>query len=65
MTKRIFSFLLTLICFGVVLASSGKDDNKGLSARAMRKYKALYLEAMCRKEAGDKVATYRLLQRAI
>lgn len=65
MTKRIFSFLLALICTGVMMAGSGKDDNKGLSARAMRKYKALYLEAMCRKEAGDKVAAYRLLQRAI
>ncbi|MGN1236947.1 MAG: hypothetical protein ACI4TS_05830 [Bacteroidaceae bacterium] len=63
--KKIFSFLLTLICVGVLMAGTGKDDNDGLSARAMRKYKALYLEAMCRKEAGDKVAAYRLLQRAI
>ena len=33
--------------------------------RQMRKYKALYLEAVCQREAGNLVAYYRLLERAM
>ena len=33
--------------------------------RQMRKYKALYLEAVCQREAGNQVAYYRLLERAM
>ena len=35
------------------------------SAAIMAKYAALYLESVCQREAGDTVAQYRLLERAI
>jgi len=39
--------------------------NEKLTNSQLRKYNALYLEAVCQREAGNTVAQYRLLERAI
>lgn len=55
-----------LICCVLTVASFAVGSGRGeLSERQLRKYKALYLEAVCQREAGNVVAYYRLLERAI
>lgn len=48
------------VCWGGVRGRAAKD-----SSALMAKYTALYLESVCQREAGDTVAQYRLLERAI
>ena len=59
-------FLILLVCVltGIVGMAAGVVDD-GQDSRNMRKYRALYLEALNQREAGNPVACYRMLQRAI
>ena len=55
--------VLVLALFAVSVA--GKAENAPADERTLRKYRALYLEAVCQREAGNDVACYRLLERAV
>lgn len=54
--------VLVLALFAVSVA--GKAENAPADERTLRKYRALYLEAVCQREAGNDVACFRLLERA-
>ena len=55
--------VLILALFAVSVA--GKAENAPADERTLRKYRALYLEAVCQREAGNDVACFRLLERAV
>ncbi len=61
MKKAVVMFLLAITILNVV----GMAEVAQSADRLQRKYRALYLEAVCQREAGNDVACYRLLQRAI
>lgn len=62
MLNKILASLLVMMSLCVATYANGRDN--GGDSREMRKYKALYLEAICQREAGNEVAYYRLLERA-
>lgn len=58
--------LFTLLCVTAISLSvlAGSRRNK-TSEGDLRRYQQLYLESVCQREAGNKVAQYRLLERAV
>lgn len=62
--KEILLMLVGVCCCGVCWGG-GRSRVSHDSAAIMAKYTALYLESVCQREAGDTVAQYRLLERAI
>ncbi len=56
------AIVLVLALFAV--SKAGKAENAPADERTLRKYRALYLEAVCQREAGNDVACFRLLERA-
>lgn len=63
--------VVLLAAVGSAAAAIGVADRKTSASRVvlseaqLRKYNALYLESVCQREAGNYVAQYRLLDRAI
>ena len=55
--------VLVLALFAV--SKAGKAENAPADERTLSKYRALYLEAVCQREAGNDVACFRLLERAV
>lgn len=55
--------VLMLAVFAVAVLK-GENVFSAPSERQLRKYNALFLEAVCQREAGNDVACYRLLERA-
>lgn len=63
--KKIVALLMVLAIACFAFADGKGNGSVKLSERQLRKYKALYLEAVCQRESGDIVAYYRLLERAV
>ncbi len=63
--KRPFATLVTVLVASIMVAMGVCAQDQGLSQRQMRKYQALFLEAVCQREAGNLVAYYRMLERAV
>ena len=60
--------VLALVCTAAcLLAVAGGKKGKGVRVTEadLRRYEQLYLESVCQREAGNFVAQYRLLERAI
>ena len=55
--------VLMLAVFAVAVLK-GENVFSAPGERQLRKYNALFLEAVCQREAGNDVACYRLLERA-
>lgn len=60
MKKALAVFLLAV----PVICAVGRGGALQPDERMQRKYRALYLEAVCQREAGNDVACFRLLERA-
>lgn len=56
---RILLFILGLAVCGLSVAAATDDGGR------QQRYQQLYLESVCQREAGNEVAQYRLLQRAL
>ena len=56
---RILLFIFGLAVCGLSVTAATDDDGR------QQRYQQLYLESVCQREAGNEVAQYRLLQRAL
>ena len=59
--KKAVVFMLAVFAVAVL---KGENVFSAPGERQLRKYNALFLEAVCQREAGNDVACYRLLERA-
>ena len=59
--KKAVVLMLAVFAFAVL---KGESVLPAPGERQLRKYNALFLEAVCQREAGNDVACYRLLERA-
>lgn len=59
--KKAVVLMLTVFAVAVL---KGENVFSAPGERQLRKYNALFLEAVCQREAGNDVACYRLLERA-